>query len=601
MLCRNLRLIVACEPVACRNSPLFCPSGPPSFGKASDKPHAFLRTYSFPQGIKKATGKKGSDQPRPAVSADCRPTEGFLNCPLRFLVSLASLGFAVGMAGCGGSSSPSIQPSCTNTSTIKCTQSGAVQGVATGSLDAFRGIPYAAPPVGDLRWKVPQPPASWTGVLDASKFGNVCPQINYGGQQVGDEDCLTLNVFVSQSPPSQNQPVMVYFHGGSNSQGDGQSPPVDVPALAQQGVVVVTAEYRLGMLGFFANSLLTTEGGGSSGHYGLADQVAVLAWVQRNIAAFGGDPRHVMLFGQSAGGWDVETLLAAPAAQGLFSVAGIESGPVPAGRLPALASLEVTDQSFVSAVGCSSAADLLACMRAVPANTIVSQQGAYRFYSATGSTFLPMDPFVVLQQNGSPVPLLIGSNREEWSLFENPNAQIDDADYIAALHQRFDPFGAGVADQVLQLYPPGAYTTPAYALIGVDTDFNMTCEIRNIARGAAGANHKPVWRYFYTHALENDPSLNSLRAFHSQELLFVFDNFSGLNYTPTTAEVTFAGDVMGYWTRFAATGDPNGAGAVAWPPYDPSTDSMLQLDDTQFAINGYNNPQCDYLSTLPQP
>ena len=163
--------------------------------------------------------------------------------------------------------------------------------------------------------------------------------------------------------------------------------------------------------------------------------------------------------------------------------------------------------------------------------------------------------------------------------------------------------GAAAANQVLALYPTSAYTNPAYALIGVDTDFSFTCEIRDIARAAAGANRKPVWRYLYTHAMKNDASLQALRAFHAQETFFVFDNFSSLGggYTPTPAEVVLANDMMGYWTRFAATGDPNGAGAVAWPSYDPSTDSMLQLDDASVAINGYNNTQCDYFSTLPQP
>ena len=529
-----------------------------------------------------------------------------MNRGFRLLTLLFNLTLVIGLLGCGGSSPTTTPPpaGCTNTSTLKCTRSGAVQGVATGNLYAFRGIPYAAPPVGDLRWKEPQPVASWSSVRDASRFGNVCPQFNYGGQLVGDEDCLNLNVFVSQTPASQKQPVMVFLHPGGNSQGDGQSATIDAPtALPQQGVVVVTADYRLGMLGFFANPLLTAEGGGSSGHYALGDQVAVLTWVKDNIAVFGGDPQHVMLFGNSAGGWDVETLLAAPSAQGLFSVAAVESGPVPAGRVPLLSDLETADQSFVAAAGCSSASDVLACMRAVPADTIVNLQGPYRFYSAKGSPFLPTDPFVLLQQNGSPVPLLMGSNREEWSLFDDPNSQIDNASYITAIHQRFDPFGAGVANQVLSLYPAAAYSTPAYALIAVDTDYNMTCETRNIARAAAGANRKPVWRYFYTHTMENDAGLNAMRAYHSQEVTFVFGNFSGLNvpYTPTTAELTLSNDMMGYWSRFAATGDPNGAGAVTWPPYDASTDSMLQIDDTQVAINWYNNAQCDYISTIPQP
>jgi para-nitrobenzyl esterase len=453
-----------------------------------------------------------------------------------------------------------------------------------------------APPVGNLRWKAPQPPLSWSGTRDASSFGNVCPQFDFSGRLVGDEDCLTLNVYVSQNAANQGQPVMVFIHGGSNSQGNGQI----MPTIVNQGVVMVTVQYRLGMLGFFANPLLTTEGGGSSGHYGLADQVAALQWVQNNIAAFGGDPHRVMVFGQSAGGWDVETLLAVPSAQGLFSVAGDESGPVPAGRLPNISTLEAADQSFVSAAGCAGATDVLACMRAVPANMIVNLQTGYHFYSATGSAFLPTDPFLELQQNGSPVPLLIGSNREEFASFESPNSGIDNNAYIAAVHQRFDPFGTGVANQVLALYPSAAYTNPAYALIAVDTDFNFTCETRNIARAASGASRNPVWRYLYTHAIENSSILHSLRAFHTQELFFVFGDFSGINYTPTSAEATLSSEMMGYWTRFAATGDPNGSGAVTWPQHD-ANDSMLQIDDNQVAINGYNNTQCDYLSTLPQP
>jgi len=523
----------------------------------------------------------------------------------RSFVAFLALTSALNVVGCGDGSPmhPPPPTGCVSSATIKCTQSGAVRGVAAGGLYAFRGIPYAAPPIGNLRWKAPQPPASWNGTRDASNFGNVCPQFNFGGQLVGNEDCLTLNVYVSQNPPSQNQPVMVSIHGGSNSQGDQQLPPAGMPLLAAQGVVVVTVQYRLGMLGFFANPLLTAEGAGSSGHYGLADQVAALQWVHDNIAAFGGDPQHVMLFGQSAGGWDTETLLAVPSAQGLFSVAGDESGPVPAGRLPSLSSLETLHQSFVVAAGCSGAADVLGCMRAIPADTIVSLQTPYHFYSAIGSPFLPTDPFLALQQNGSPVPLLIGSNREEFALFESPNSGIDDTAYQAAVHQRFDPLGAGVANQVLALYPSAVYTNPAYALIAVDTDFNFTCETRNVARAAVGQNRKPVWRYLYTHAMENDLNLQALRAFHAQEAFFVFDDISGLgnNYTPTQAEMSLANTIMGYWTRFATAGDPNGGGAVVWPQYDASTDRMLQIDDSQVAINGYNNTQCDYFSMFQMP
>jgi para-nitrobenzyl esterase len=494
--------------------------------------------------------------------------------------------------------------------TVAQTQSGALQGVVEGDLLVFRGVPFAAPPLGNLRWRPPAPPPMWQGVRDASMFGNVCPQVNFNGQLVGDEDCLTLNIFRAATPPNTAQPVMVFIHGGGNFRGDGQSPPFDMPPLAAHGAIVVTAEYRVGILGFLPIPLLTAEGGGSSGNYGLLDMIAVLAWVQQNIAAFGGDPKHVMLFGQSAGSYDIQMLLAAPAAQGLFSVAGMESNVIPKGQLLPFAIAETRGEPFVAAVGCDTAADILHCLRAVPVATILNLGRQFFWGPGVGSPFLPVDPFIVLQQNGSPVPLLIGSTREESTNFgDNPNAPLDATGYATAIHNSFDPFGAGVANQVLTLYPAAAYDTPEYALIAVDSDFQMTCEVRTVARVAAGANRKPVWRYFYTHRFENDASLNAMRAFHTAELYFVFGNFSQIspafananNYQPTPAEVTFTSDMMGYWTRFAATGNPNGAGAVPWPPYDPNTDAMLQLDDTFMPINGYHNPQCDYLVTLPQP
>lgn len=506
------------------------------------------------------------------------------------------------------SSTQSFTVSIAGTPTVVVTQSGAIRGVATDSLYVFRGIPYAAPPMGNLRWKAPQPPASWKGVRDASTFGNVCPQINSNNQYAGDEDCLVLNVFVSQTPPSQSQPVMVFLHGGGNRNGDTQFTPtnVDAPPLANQGVVV-TVEYRLGMLGFFANPLLTAEGNGASGHYALMDMIAALTWVQQNIAMFGGDPKHVMLFGQSAGSYDIQNLLAVPAAQGLFTVAGMESGVNPK-VLPSFASVEAGDQAFVSDLGCVTAADVLACLRAVPSETIVNLPNGYPNGPGLGSTFLQVDPFTLLQQQGSPVPLLLGSNREEMSLVDSPTAQLDATAYATAIHQRFDQFGTSVANQVLALYPASAYASPAYALIAVDTDFNFTCEVRTVARAAAAPNRKPVWRYFYTHAFENDPNLAPLGAFHTAELFFLFGNFNdgqqpggGVVYTPTPAELTFSQALMSYWMRFAATGNPNGARGFAWPPYDPTTDSMLQLDDTFVPFNGYHNAQCDYLVTLPQP
>ncbi len=501
-------------------------------------------------------------------------------------------------------------------STVVQTQSGAVQGVVVGDELAFRGIPYAAPPVGNLRWKPPQPPISWMGTRDASTFGNVCPQLDNNNQPFGSEDCLVLNVYVSSQPPhGQSQPVMVFLHGGSNTGGTTQGRVSDSSPLPAQGVILVTAEYRLGLLGFFANPLLTTEGGGSSGNYGLRDQVAALAWVQQNIAGFGGDPKHVMLFGESEGSIDVQALLVSPLARGLFFTAGMQSGVRVQGLTPTLAELETAEATVVQALGCGTATDVLACLRDVSPSVVASNWSAVPLFHGAEQTLviepdvLPVDPFSALQQNGSPVPLIIGSTREEESAADTTDdptvsPPLTEAQYEAAVHAEFDPIQAGAGNQVLSLYPAMNYDAPVYALIAAESDFYFTTKVRNLARAAAGANRPPVWRYLYIHRYENDPTLNALRAFHTADVPFIFGTpqfIFGGPYTPSPAEVTFAGQMMGYWSRLAKTGDPNGSGAVQWPRYDASTDAMLQLDDTPanlMVINGYHNTQDDFFTPL---
>ena len=515
------------------------------------------------------------------------------------------------LASCGGSGRTPPPPACVDSETIACTQSGALQGVVESNIRAFRGIPFAAPPLGNLRWKPPAPPPAWQGVRDASQFGSICTQIDFNLDLVGGEDCLFVNVFTSSPAPKSKQPVMVFFHGGGNEAGDTHQPPFDSPSLVAGDVVVVTAEYRLGVLGFLANPLLTAEGGGTSGQYAILDMVAALAWVKNNIAHFGGDPNHVMLFGQSAGSFNIQMMLAIVPARGLFNVAGMESGAIPAlGKAPWLPTQAVADAAsapFVAAMGCASAADVLACLRAVPADTMVNYAWNSPFVGGpgVGSTLLPVDSLTYLQQQGSPVPLLIGTTREEYlGVSDDPNSPLDAAGYAAEIHNEFDQFGQDVADQVLSLYPPKDYDTPEYALDAIHSDYQITCEIRNTALAAAGAQRPPVWRYLYTHRFANSDFLAPYRAFHTAELFFIFGDFSnvaGSEYFPTSAEAQFSLAMMGYWTRFAATGDPNGGGAVQWLPYDSANEHMLQLDDTFTPINGYHVSQCNYLSTLPQP
>jgi len=515
------------------------------------------------------------------------------------------------LASCGGGGGTPPPPACADSETIACTQSGSLRGVIEGNIRAFRGVPFAAPPLGNLRWKAPAPPVAWQGVRDASQFGSICTQINFNLELVGEEDCLFVNIFTSSPAPKSKQPVMVFFHGGGNEAGDTHQAPFDSPSLAADGVVVVTAEYRLGVLGFLANPSLTAEGGGTSGQYAILDMVAALTWVKNNIAHFGGDPNQVMLFGQSAGSFNIQMMLAIAPARGLFIVAGMESGAIPAiGKAPWLPTQPVADAAsapFVAAMGCANAADVLACLRALPADTMVTYAWDFPFVGGpgVGSPLLPVDSFTYLQQHGSPVPLLIGTTREEYlGVSDDPNAPLDVAGYTAEIHNEFDQFGAGVADQVLSLYPVTDYDTPEYALDAVHSDYQITCEIRNTALAAVGAQRPPLWRYLYTHRFENSAFLAPYRAFHTAELYFIFGNFSnisGSEYFPSVAESDFSQALMGYWTRFAATGNPNGDGAVQWLPYDSANESMLQLDDTFTPINGYHTPQCNFLTTLPQP
>jgi len=519
------------------------------------------------------------------------------------------------LASCGGSSSLAMGPPPPPPDpTIVATQSGEVQGIIEGNLIAFRGIPYAAPPTGDLRWKPPTAPAKWQGIRSAATFGNKCPQLDANDNPVGDEDCLSLNVFISNPPPATKQPVMFFIHGGGGVGGDPQSPPLDAPPLAANGVVVVTVQYRLGLLGFLSTPLLTTEGGGSSGNYGVMDLIAALKWVQANIGKFGGDSTKVMVFGESEGAILTEAVISSPMAQGVFSRAGMESQGLEAGDVYSLSDSATFYQASVDQMGCDAAPDVLACLRALPTSTVVQSLAIPPVRGTTGFSVrltlepnaIPVDPFSKLQQDGSPVPLLIGSNATEMTVLVNDlTAGLDESGYESRLHALFDPVGPNVADQVLALYPATDYDSPSDAMAHVRSDYYITCKDRQIALVAAGANRPNVWRYFFTHTLETSASfLNGLGAFHFEEVPFVFDNFQnifGVAYTPTAAETQLSSEMMGYWTRFAATGDPNGANSTQWLRYDSGNESTLRLDDTIATINFYHKDQCDYLTTLGPP
>lgn len=485
---------------------------------------------------------------------------------------------------------------------------GKVRGTRDGGVMAFRGVPYAAPPVGDLRWRPPAPPEAWDGVLDADRFPSPCVQIDHrrGGGVSGSEDCLYLNVWAPTKRGSP-RPVMVFVHGGGNLSGSTSevmsgATLYDGARLAERGdVIVVTLQYRLGMLGYFADPQLAAEvPQRASGNYGLLDQLAALHWVQRNIEKFGGDKDHVLLFGESGGGTDVCALYASPLAKGSFSSAVIQSGDCEGGgydRAPGWR------REFVRNAGCGSD---LACLRALPAETIAlaSETSA----TTSGVIETPAGPIVdgyvlpdmpielVRRGEHTKVPLVIGVNAVETAapLFTIPR-RLTGMGYLAALRSMF---GAD-ADRVRYAYPLVAFDTPRDALVAVTTDSQFVCPARRFARAAARSQRAPVYRYLYTHVMEGKPSAAYLGAAHGLELFSVFQKVDEMpDYPPTRADYEMEDITLGYWTRFARTGDPNGAGATFWESYDPVADTFLALESPPEAREALSPLRCDLFDSL---
>src|ERR1700733_5873680 len=288
---------------------------------------------------------------------------------------------------------------------------GGVRGLASGAVYEFLGAPYAAPPVGALRGQPPQPAASWAGVRDATKFAPHCPQLaSPFGQASTSEDCLYLNVFTPRA--GGNHPVMVWIHGGALV--TGESDDYAPAGLVADGVTVVTINYRLGALGFLAHPALA-DGKGQSGDYGLMDQQAALRWVQRNIARFGGDPRDVTLFGESAGGLSTLSQVASPQAKGLFERAIVESGSYNLTQTP-LASAETAGEAFATKAGCAS--QTAACLRSLPVSTILANEDSAGYTPNINSEVLPESLGTAFATgNFNRVPVINGTNRDEWRLF----------------------------------------------------------------------------------------------------------------------------------------------------------------------------------------
>ncbi len=523
------------------------------------------------------------------------------------------------LAGCGSNvdaPAPSA-PSCGTASGegVVVTDQGAVRGMSTGGIWSFLGVPYAAPPKGGLRFAAPAPYGCFDGVRPAQQFGAECPQstVDKDGKPngvTGDEDCLTLNVWTPAADGAA-RPVMVFIHGGGNVQGSSSVKAADGSYLydgavlsREQHAVVVTLNYRVGLLGWLVHDALAAESGhAASGNYGLADQLFALGWVKRNIAAFGGDPARVLVFGESAGAVNTCNLVASPLAAGLFRAAIAESGVCAAKTKDQLAGVT---GDLLKASKCDGA-DPIGCLRKIPAGDLVAALPFSADIAGIGKIApgpvvdgyaLPDQPIALLAKAHNHVPMVFGVNSEETGRVTP--AIPDEKTFDAALLDYLSG-NAKLAATVKAAYPVSDYNgSYRQAFVALTSDAKFVCSSRRGARALDAGQDEPVYRYFFTHHLDNAPVVAAFGAFHGLELTFVFHHLNVSGYKPSAAEDALAQSIGGYWSRMAAAGDPNGGSAVKWPVLD-AADSYLGLDDTIAAGKGLRTKQCDFWDPLSGP
>jgi len=466
-------------------------------------------------------------------------------------------------------------------------EAGTVRGVREGDANVFRAIPYALPPVGERRWQPPTPMPSWSGVRAAQKAGVACMQpamaegpYNRGPHLARDEDCLTLDV--TAPVDAHNAPVMVWIHGGTLIWGTAQSKMYDGREFAERGVVLVSINYRLGVLGYLAHPELSKESAEDiSGNYGLLDQIAALRWVRENIASFGGDARNVTIFGESAGALSVEYLLASPAAHGLFDRAIAQSGYL--FTMPELRHAryeEKSAESIGAALATTLGANGISELRAMDARNLVDASAAagYAPYGTIDGKILPrqlVDTFDRGEQ--APVPLIAGltSGEVRGLRFLLPPHPASAEAYANDVKARY----GDLADEYLQLYPPR------------DLEQTQLAATRDAVFGWASErlvrNHAAIGQDSYLYYFDHDypaAAAADLTAFHASEVPFVFGTFDAIPagwpaIPDTPAERQLADAMLDYWTSFARSGRPTAANGPSWEPFAPSR-SYITFGDT---------------------
>jgi para-nitrobenzyl esterase len=468
---------------------------------------------------------------------------------------------------------------------------GMVAGSKTTAMRSFKGIPYAAPPVGPLRWKAPQKAAPLTGTLDATKFGSGCVQDqNPFGTGSMNEDCLFLNVYAPTG--SGPFPVMFWIHGGAFL--NGQSDSYDASELVAQGVIVVTINYRLGMLGFLADPTIDNGPGAASTNYGLLDQQLAMQWVQDNIASFNGDKTNVTIFGESAGGFSVHSQLVMPNAHGLFQKAIVESGAYGNTLQPSLATADMQGTTFETNAKCPTpcTADFL---RSLSAADVLTAQDALKLQTllpSTDGTVIPTAGVGMTLASGKyeQVPMIEGTNHDEWALFvglyviQTGMKLSTQMDYETAAAATLG-VSSQIADSLIAPYPLASYMmNPNLALTAAGTDFVFACPGRAAAMQLSA--NKPTYAYEFSD--ENAPELLlpvppadpsfEYHAAHASELTFLWDLPIPAGSALTSDEEALSATMVKYWTQFAKTGDPNVSGSPTWPSYTSANDSILTLD-----------------------
>jgi len=449
------------------------------------------------------------------------------------------------------------------------TESGALEGIRSGDLHIYKGVPFAAPPVGELRWREPRPPSAWKGTRRADAFAPACMQtgVSMPGESppVTSEDCLYLNIWTPAKKSQQRLPVMVWIHGGGYTNGSASMPLYWGDQLARRGIVVVTLAYRLGPFGFLAHPELTAESPRkSSGNYGLLDQIAALEWIQRNIAKFGGDPGRVTIAGQSAGAMAVSILMSSPRAQGLFQRAIGESGglfePLQLAPQYLLANAEADGSKYASSLR----AESIAALRQRPAAALLTDAAAHVSHPVIEPSVLPVPPYEALVSGSyNNVPLLVGFNAQEARAMVDVT-NVKAATFAADIEGSFGQLPPALIDA----YPHATDEQARQARLDFERDLRFGWDMWTWARLQSA--HGPA--YFYRFEQAPPFPTGSVRhgwgPSHFAELWYVFDHLDQESWSWSAGDRRVAAAMTSYWANFVKTGDPNGDGLPRWPTFD---------------------------------